>query len=162
VTGGQREQHLTALREELARRGVRCELASQGVYPRLRIYCPGEDASAGFDHNVVAAPVVGRWFFFWPWAEPLGSVTRLAEAAARIIADLGLGSCPGDDGHGDGGPGQTVPSLAVQRMLRQARAGIDGPPVSGPPPGGPGVGLQSAPRPLGEVARVLAWKRRRP
>jgi hypothetical protein len=162
VTGGQREQHLTALREELARRGVRCELATQGVYPRLRIYCPGEGASAGFDHNVVAAPVAGRWFFFWPWAEPLGSVTRLAEAAARIIADLDLGSGPGDDGPGDGGPGQTVPSLAVQRMLRQARAGIFSPPVSGPPPGGPGADLQSASRPLGEVARVLAWERRCP
>ena len=162
MTGGQREQHLTALREELARRGVRCELATQGVYPRLRIYCPGEDASAGFDHNVVAAPVAGRWFFFWPWAEPLGSVTRLAEAAARIIDDLELGSGPGDDSPGDGGPGQTVPSLAAQRMLRQARAGIFSPPVSGPPSRGPGADLQSASRPLGEVARVLAWKRRCP
>jgi hypothetical protein len=168
VTGGQREQHLTALREELARRGVRCELATQGVYPRLRIYCPGEGASAGFDHNVVAAPVAGRWFFFWPWAEPLGSVTRLAEAAARIIADLDLdldldlGSGPGDDGPGDGGPGQTVPSLAVQRMLRQARAGIFSPPISGLAARRPRSDLQSAPRPLGEVARVPPWKRRRP
>lgn len=162
MTGGQREQHLTALGEELAVRGVRCELASQGVYPRLRIYCPGEGASADFDHNVVAAPVVGRWFFFWPWAEPLGSVTRFAEAAARIIDDLDLDSGPGDDGPDDGGPRQTVPSLAVWRMLRQAREGIFSTPAPGPPSGAPGADLQSATRPLGEVARVLAWRRRCP
>ena len=75
----QRAEHLAALRDELARQGVRCALDDHGVWPRLRIYCPGEGASAEFDNNVVAAPIAGRWFFFWPWAEPIGSVTRVAD-----------------------------------------------------------------------------------
>jgi hypothetical protein len=116
---GECEQHLIALRNELAGRGVRCELEARGVWPRLRIYCPGEGAGAEFDNNVVAAPVAGRWFFFWPGAEPIGSALRLAHVAGRIVDDMGLDGGP--DGHG---PGQSFTSLAVWRMLRRARAGI--------------------------------------
>jgi hypothetical protein len=92
----QYEQHLIVLRDELAGRGVRCALEAQGVWPRLRIYCAGEGASAEFDNNVVAAPLAGQWFYFWPWAEPVGPVTRLTQVAGNIIEDLGL-----DDGGPD-------------------------------------------------------------
>lgn len=120
------QQHLIALREELTGWGVRCELNDRGARPRLRIYCPSERGSADFDHNVVAAPVVGRWFFFWPWAEPIGPVARLAEAAGRIIDDLGLDGDPGGDG-----PMRSVTSLVVWRMIKQARAEISSPLVPG-------------------------------
>lgn len=62
----QSEQHLIALRDELAGRGVRCALEDRDVWPRLRIYCPSEGASAEFDNNVVAAPLGGQWFYLWP------------------------------------------------------------------------------------------------
>jgi hypothetical protein len=137
---GHPERHLIALRDELARRGVRCELEDRGVWPRLRIHCPGEGASAEFDNNVVAAPIAGRWFFFWPGAEPIGSVTRLAQAAERIADDLGLDGDPDDDG-----TGQPVASLAVWRTLRRAGAGISGPVRPGLVPGG--RGWRSGPRP---------------
>ncbi|MGI8445705.1 MAG: hypothetical protein ACR2MP_00655 [Streptosporangiaceae bacterium] len=60
----QREEHLAALRDELVRQGVRCALDDHGVWPRLRIYCPGEGASAEFDNNVVAAPIAGPVVLF--------------------------------------------------------------------------------------------------
>jgi len=85
------EQHLIALRDELAGRGVRCALDDRGLWPRLRIYCPDEGATAEFDNNVVAAPISGRWCFCWPWAVPIGSVSRVAQAAEDIITDLGIG-----------------------------------------------------------------------
>ena len=91
------EQHLIVLRDELAGRGVRCALEARGVWPRLRIYCPGEGASAEFDNNVVAAPLAGQWFYFWPWAEPVGPVPRLTQAAGNIIEDLGLDNGGPDD-----------------------------------------------------------------
>ena len=121
------EQHLIALRSELARRGVRCELDDRGIWPRLRIYCPGETPGAEFDNNVVAAPISGRWCFCWPWAIPICSVTRLAQAAEDIITDLGTGG----DAEG-GGAGGSVASLAVCRMLRQARLSISSPRTHGP------------------------------
>src|SRR5260370_27233186 len=85
------EQHLIALRDELAGRGVRCALDDRGLWPRLRIYCPDECATAEFDNNVVAAPISGRWCFCWPWAVPIGSVSRVAQATEDIITDLGIG-----------------------------------------------------------------------
>lgn len=125
-----RERHLIALRDELTRRGVRCELEDRGVWPRLRIYCPREGVCADFDNNVVAAPIAGRWFFFWPGAEPIGSVTRLGQAAERIADDLGLHGDPDDDG-----TGQPVASLSVWRQLRRAGAGISDPVRPGLVPG---------------------------
>jgi hypothetical protein len=137
---GHPERHLIALRGELARRGLRCELEDRGVWPRLRIYCPGEGASAEFDNNVVAAPIAGRWFFFWPGAEPIGSVTRLGQAAERIADHLGLDGDPDDDG-----TGQPVASLAVWRTLRRAGVGISSPVTPRPVPGR--HGWRSGPRP---------------
>ena len=134
----QRELHLIALRDELTRHGVRCALDDHGMWPRLRIYCPGEGATAESGNNVVAAPIAGRWFFFWPWAEPIGSVTRAADAARRIIDDLCL--------DGDDGTGQPVTSLAVWRMLQHARAGISSVHVSGVPPGGAAAARHQPPR----------------
>jgi hypothetical protein len=138
-------QHLIALRDELAGRGVRCELDDRGMPPRLRIYCPGEGASGESGNNVVAAPVAGRWFFFWPGAEPIGSVTRLTQAAGRIVDDLGLDGGPDGDG-----TGQPVTSLAAWRMLRRARAGISSPVRPGPAPGGP---HRQGPRPASGARR---------
>jgi hypothetical protein len=146
----QREELLAALRDELARQGVRCALDDHGPWPRLRIYCPGEGASAEFDNNVVAAPIAGRWFFFWPYAEPIGSVTRVAEAARRIIDDLCL--------DGDDGTGMSVTSLAVWRMLQHARAGIPSPRPPGSPPGGGAAARQQAPRPSrSAIPRLGTW-----
>ena len=135
----QRKEHLAALRDELTRQGVRCALNDRGAWPRLRIYCPGEGGSAEFDNNVVAAPIAGRWFFFWPGAEPIGSVTRVAAAARRIIDDLCL--------DGDDGTGMPVASLAVQRMLQHARSGISSVHLPGVPPGGAAAHPQAAPYP---------------
>ena len=122
--------HLSALREELTRRGVRCTLDEDGLWPQLRIYCPGEGPSAGFDNNIVAATLAGQWFFWWPWAEVIGPVIRLRLVAATIIDDLGLGH----DGLQDGTP-PAITSLAMQRILRQAHAGFSCPGTS--PPAGP-------------------------
>ena len=111
------EQYLIALRDELARRSARCELDERGIWPRLRIYCPGETAGAEFDNNVVAAPISGQWCYCWPSATPTGPVSNLAQAAETIIDELGIGS---ED------EGTNVASLAAQRMLRQARSEICG------------------------------------
>jgi hypothetical protein len=135
------EQHLIALRDELARRGVRCELDDRGIWPRLRIYCPGETTGAEFDNNVVAAPISDRWCYWWPAAEPIGPVTHLTQAAETIIDELGIEDYEG---------GRTnVTSLAVERMLREARLEISRPPV----PAGPTAGHRL---PAGSVCRALA------
>jgi len=130
-----REQHLIALRDELARRGVRCELDDRGIWPRLRIYCPGEIPGADFDNNVVSAPISGQWCYWWPSAAPIGPVTHLTQAAETIIDELGI-----DDGEGDDG-GTGVTSLAVSRMLRQARLEISRPPVPAGPTRLPAGGI---------------------
>jgi hypothetical protein len=146
----QREQHLIALRDELARQGVRCALDDRGVWLRLRIYCPGEGVSAEFDNNVVAAPIAGRWFFFWPGAEPIGSVTRVADAARRLIDDM----CLDDDG-----TGQPVTSLAMWRMLQHARAGISSPGTPSAPPGGTAATRHQPPRQSRPaVPRLSTWR----
>jgi hypothetical protein len=146
----QREEHLASLRDELARHGVRCALDDRGVWPRLRIYCPGEGATAEFDNNVVAAPIVGRWFFFWPGAEPIGPVTGVADAAGRIIDDLCL--------DGDDGTGMSFTSLAVRRMLQHAQAGIPSPGPPGSPPGGGAAARHQLPRPSrSAVPRLGTW-----
>jgi hypothetical protein len=126
------EQHLIALRDELARRGVRCELDDRGIWPRLRICCPGETPGADFDNNVVAAPISGQWCYWWPSATPIGPVAHLTQAAETIIDELGI-----DDAEDDDGDRRTnVTSLAVSRMLRQARLEISRLPV----PAGPTAG----------------------
>jgi hypothetical protein len=130
------EQHLIALRDELARRGVRCELDDRGIWPRLRIYCPGETPGAEFDNNVVTAPISGRWCYWWPSASPIGPVTRLTEAAETIIDELGIGDC--EDGR------TNVASLAVSRMLRQARMKISRPPAPGSAFAGPAAAHRRA------------------
>jgi hypothetical protein len=135
------EQHLIALGDELARRGVRCELDDRGIWPRLRIYCPGETPGADFDNNVVAAPISGQWCYWWPAAEPIGLVTCLTQAAETIIDELGIEYY--EDGR------TNVTSLAVSRMLRQARLEISRPPA----PAGPAAGHCL---PGGSVCRALA------
>jgi hypothetical protein len=135
------EQHLIALRDELARRGVRCELDDRGIWPRLRIYCPGETTGAEFDNNVVAAPISDRWCYWWPSATPIGPVTHLTQAAEAIIDELGIEYY--------GGGRTNVASLAVSRMLRQARLEISRPPV----PAGPAAGHCL---PVGSAGRALA------
>ena len=139
------EQHLAALRDELARRGVRCELDARGIWPRLRIYCPGETPGADFDNNVLTAPIGDWWWYCWPSATPIGPVTCLTQAAETIIDELGI-----DDAEDEDGDRRTnVTSLAVGRMLRQARLEISRPPV----PAGPAPGHC---RPGGSVCRALA------
>jgi hypothetical protein len=137
------EQHLIALRDELARRGVRCELDDRGIWPRLRIYCAGETPGADFDNNVVTAPISGQWCYWWPSATPIGPVTCLTQAAETIIDELGIEECEDGDGR------TNVTSLAVGRMLLQARLEISRPPV----PAGPTTGHCL---PAGGVCRALA------
>ena len=137
------EQHLIALRSELARRGVRCELDDRGIWPRLRIYCPGETPGADFDNNVVAAPISDQWCYWWPSATPIGPVTHLTQAAETILDELGIDDSEDEDRR------TNVTSLAVSRMLRHARLEISRPPVpAGPTPG-------HCP-PGGSVCRALA------
>jgi hypothetical protein len=137
------EQHLIALRGELARRGVRSELDERGIWPRLRIYCPGETPGADFDNNVVASPISDRWCYWWPSAMPIGPVTCLTQAAETIIDELGI------EEREDEGGRTNVASLAVGRMLRQARLEMSRPPV----PAGPTAGHCL---PGGSVCRALA------
>jgi hypothetical protein len=128
------KQHLIALRNELARRGARCELNDRSIWPRLRIYCPGETADAEFDNNVVAAPVSDQWCYCWPSATPISPVSRLAQAAETILDELGIGREDEDT---------NVACLATQRMLRQA---------------GPGTSRLPAPAPRPQVRRRrAAW-----
>ncbi len=147
------EQHLIALRDELARRGVRCELDDRGIWPRLRIYCPGETPGAEFDNNVVAAPISDRWCYWWPSAEPSGPVTCLTQAAETIIDELGIG-----DGEDEGGR-TNVASLAVSRMLRQARLEISRPPVPAGPAAGHGLPGGGAGRALAALLAELQARR---
>ncbi len=107
------EQHLIALREELARRGVRCELDDRGIWPWLRIYCPGETPGADFDNNVVTAPFGSQWCYCWPSATPIGPVTHLTQAAETIIDELGI-----DDGEDQEGE-------SAGRALAALRAELD-------------------------------------
>ena len=90
--------------------------------------CSGEGPSAEFDSNIVAATLAGQWFFWWPWAEPIGPTVRLAHVARSIVDDLGL--CRASD------PAtQDVPSLAMRRTLRQRREPIPCVPSPGGQPG---------------------------
>jgi hypothetical protein len=119
--------YLTALRGELTGRGMRCELADHGITPRLRVYPPGETGSGEeFDNNIVAVPFGGGWFYCWPWAEPIGPVTRPAQAAQAILADLGLG--------GDDSDEADVLPLTARRMLERARHSVFPAPTPGPVP----------------------------
>jgi hypothetical protein len=127
----------------LAGRGVRCELDDRGVSPGLRIYSPGERTSAESDSkgSPPRSPAGGSS----SGREPIGSVTRLTQAAERIIDDLGLDGGPGGDG-----TGHPVASLAVWQMLRRARAGISSPVRPGPAPGDPD---RQGPRPGSDAGR---------
>lgn len=40
-----------------------------------------QKASCPFDSNIVAVTLAGQWFFWRRWAEPIGSVVRLAQVA---------------------------------------------------------------------------------
>jgi hypothetical protein len=107
-------RYLAVLRDELSGRGVRCELIGGGIVPRLRVYEPGENSGAAeFDNNVVAVPLGGVWFYCWPWAEPIGPVTRPGQAAQAILTSLR----PGDQASAEAG----VLSLTARRMLERAR-----------------------------------------
>ena len=140
-------QHLIALRDELALRGVRCELDDRGIWPRLRIYCPGETPGADFGNNVVSAPISGQWCYWWPSATPIGPVTCLTQAAEIIIDELGTGD--GEDGR------TNVTSLAVSRILRQARLEISRPPVPAGPTAGHCLPGDSAGRALAALRAEL-------
>lgn len=104
---------------------MRCALDDRGIWHQLRLYCPGETPSADFDNNVVTAPIGGQWCYRWPSATPIDPVARLTHAAEAIINELGID-------HGEDG-GTNVASLAVSRMLRQARLEISRPPVPAAP-----------------------------
>jgi hypothetical protein len=77
-------------------------------------------------------PISGQWCYCWPSATPIGPVTCLTQAAETIIDELGIDNDEDEDEDGR----RNVTSLAVGRMLRQARLEISRPPVpAGPAPG---------------------------
>jgi hypothetical protein len=90
--------HLRALQAALTRRGMRCDLDTRAVWPRLRVHSPYEASPpsvADFENSVIAAEFDGGWWFAWLWAEKISDVTQAQAAADRIALEL---DGPGSDG----------------------------------------------------------------
>ena len=84
---------LALLHGELARRGLKSELDTRAVVPRLRVFGHGEprDAVAEFQNSVVVCCFGQDRWFAWPWAEPIARVNEVAKAAGDIVDVLGPG-----------------------------------------------------------------------
>lgn len=116
------ERHLATLCRELERRGVRCELDTRGIWPRLRIRTPDQTAAAAFDNNIIAVRIRGWWWYCWPWVEMISPVSSVTRAADIIVSDLDIGY---HDGPRIGIDGHDGPALAARGKLR-AQPGIRG------------------------------------
>jgi hypothetical protein len=115
------ERLLTALRGELASRGVRSSLETDRGQPRLGIHYPGGGVTADdlFD-SVIVTRFRGEWWYGWPEVVPICAVAPVARAVQAVISELGSG-----DGRRPGEPGIAgVADLAARRERRQARQGI--------------------------------------
>ena len=82
---------LSDLQSALAKRGMRSDLDTRSVWPRLRVHGDYEDCPAvsDFENSVVAIPLGDGWWFTWPWAEKICEVTDITSAADRITLELG-------------------------------------------------------------------------
>lgn len=93
---------LERLCAELGRRGLRSEVVTSTIRPRLRLAIPGGPygrlADAEFEDNVVAAAGPdGRWSYWWPWVEAIYAADDPVQAAEVIMTGLGLDASEGDE-----------------------------------------------------------------
>jgi hypothetical protein len=94
---------LARLAEELTKRGLPAHLvAPEGRFPRLVVAPEATQTSAGVEPIEDAEPAAGTgpaevyawrcqdrsWWYWWPWAERIGSDTDLELTAARIEREL--------------------------------------------------------------------------
>lgn len=85
-------EYLRALELGLRRHGMKCELDTRALWPRLRVYSPYEASPpsvAEFENSIVAARFDDGWWFAWLWAEKITEVTNIQTAADRIALELG-------------------------------------------------------------------------
>jgi hypothetical protein len=85
-------ENLRALELALGRRGMKCDLDTRAIWPRLRVHSPYETrppSVADFENSIVAALFDDRWWFAWLWAEKISEVTHIREAADKIAVELG-------------------------------------------------------------------------
>jgi hypothetical protein len=76
---------LEQLAAVLASQGIEASpMAPQGRVPRLHVTHPDGDAEAVY----VWRCQDGQWWFWWPWAERIGSEADLDVAAAKIEQQL--------------------------------------------------------------------------
>jgi hypothetical protein len=85
-------EYLRALELALHDRGMKCDLDTHAIWPRLRVHSPYEASPpsvADFENSIVAAPFDDGWWFAWLWAEKITEVTGIEAAADRIAVELG-------------------------------------------------------------------------
>jgi hypothetical protein len=92
------QRYLEELSSELRRYGLRSDVITSGVWPRLRI--KGPCAAGGFadtafeDHVLVAEGPGGRWSYWWPWVEEICDAGNTAKAAELVADAFGVEGPP--------------------------------------------------------------------
>ena len=82
---------LEALAGELAARGWIVRLHATGRLPRLYVRNPAPGAG-GLSEYIYAGPTRsdGSWAYWWPWADKIGPVTDIRQAAEKITRVLAV------------------------------------------------------------------------
>jgi hypothetical protein len=86
-------EYLHALELALKGSGMKCELDTRAISPRLRVHSPyeaGPPSVADFENSIVAAPFDDGWWFAWLWAEKISEATNIQAAADRVALELGI------------------------------------------------------------------------
>jgi hypothetical protein len=119
------EQYLMALRSELARRGVTCNLRESGSPPQLPVWYRGASNVDEPLDNVVVTFIRGQCWYSWPEITPISPVVPVSQAAEAIIDELLLGDEAGK-----------VADLTALRMTRPAPPDTFGADALSPAPAG--------------------------
>jgi hypothetical protein len=92
------EQHLITLRDELARRGVTCDLRDGGGQPQVPVWDPGASTADEPLDRVSVAFIQGGWWYCWPEITPITPVAPVSRAAEAVIGELHLDDSTGPVG----------------------------------------------------------------